>query len=84
MIITDEMKKQDELFWNNRKIKSEIEYCGNNIKHRKSITNKDLRFYAYVFRCALKRINELETQLSEGGYHDGTGSKSCNQRRSKR
>lgn len=71
MILTEELIAKDEKRWNDRNIVAELRYCGKNVCHRKSITNDDIRFYAYIMRKAydlLKEqeaiINELEEELS--------------------
>lgn len=69
-VVTDDMKVQDEIWWGRLNKRAEIQYAGNFIKHRKTITNKDLRFTAYLLRCALERIDELETTLTEMGAFD--------------
>ena len=43
-----------------RNVKAELKYCGTFIRHRKEITNQDLRFYAWLFRAALRAIEKLE------------------------
>lgn len=50
----------DDKFFEGRNVKAELAYCGTFIKHRKSVTNMDLRFYAWLFRAALRMIEELE------------------------
>lgn len=59
-MITPESQRIDDAIYKDRNLKAELEYCGTFIRHRKSITNQDLRFYAWLFRAALKRIKELE------------------------
>ena len=60
MMITEEMIAEDEKRWNDRNIVAELEYCGKNICHRKSITNDDIRFYAYIMRKAHALLKEYQ------------------------
>ena len=50
MMLTEEMIAEDEKRWHARNIIAELGYCGKNIRHRKNITNDDIRFYAYIMR----------------------------------
>lgn len=59
-MIKPEIQRIDDETYQHRNLKAELEYAGTFIRHRKNITNLDLRFYAWLFRAALKRINELE------------------------
>lgn len=60
MRITEEMIAEDEKRWNDRNIVAELGYCGKNICHRKSITNDDIRFYAYIMRKAHALLKEQD------------------------
>ena len=46
MRLTEEMIAEDEKRWHDRNIVAELGYCGKNIRHRKNITNDDIRFDA--------------------------------------
>lgn len=46
--------------YKDRNVKAELKYCGAFIRNRKEITNQDLRFYAWLFRAALREIEKLE------------------------
>lgn len=59
-MINRDLQARDDKLWEGRNIKAELSYCGTYMKHRKSITNLDLRFYAWLFRAALRKIEELE------------------------
>lgn len=59
-MIKPDIQALDDEVWRNRDVKAELAYCGTFIRHRKSITNMDLRFYAWLFRAALRMIEELE------------------------
>ena len=63
MIITEEMIAEDEKRWHDRNIVAELGYCGKNICHRKSITNDDIRFYAYIMRKAHALLKEQEAKI---------------------
>lgn len=52
MRLSDELIEQDNDRWAHVNLLAELEYCGRNIKHRKNITNDDLRFYATLMRYA--------------------------------
>ena len=65
-MIKPDLQALDDKVWRNRNVKAELAYCGTYMKHRKSITNLDLRFYAWLFRAALKRIEELEGEDGKG------------------
>ena len=60
MMLTEEMIAEDEKRWNDRNIVAELGYCGKNIRHRKNITNDDIRFYAYIMRKAHAMLKEQE------------------------
>ena len=64
-MIKPDLQALDDKVWRNRDVKAELAYCGTYMKHRKSITNLDLRFYAWLFRAALKRIEELEPKTAK-------------------
>ena len=60
MMLTEEMIAEDEKRWNDRNIVAELGYCGKNVRHRKSITNDDIRFYAYIMRKAYAMLETKE------------------------
>jgi len=77
MKFTEEMLAEDEKRWHARDIVAELGYCGNNMRDRTNITNRDIRFYAYIMRkahCMLKEqeqtINELKEKLRLLEYGD--------------
>lgn len=63
-MIKPDLQALDDKVWRNRNVKAELAYCGTYMKHRKSITNLDLRFYAWLFRAALRMIEELEPKTA--------------------
>ena len=63
MMLTEELISKDEKRWNDRNIVAELGYCGKNVRHRKSITNDDIRFYAYIMRKAYALLKEQEEQI---------------------
>ena len=64
-MIKPDVQAFDDKVWKSRNVKAELAYCGTHISHRKSITNLDLRFYAWLFRAALRRIEELEPKTAK-------------------
>lgn len=52
MIITEEMRAEDEKRWHARDVVTELGYCGKYMRDRKDMTNLDIRFYAYIMRKA--------------------------------
>lgn len=77
MMITEEMIAEDEKRWYASNIIAELGYCGNNIRHRKTITNDDIRFYAYIMRKAWAMLKEqapiepIKEEIEQAGplYH---------------
>lgn len=73
MMITEEMIAEDEKRWHARNIVAELGYCGKYIRHRKNITNDDIRFYAYIMRKAYYLLKEQEwnvlTEDADGVIH---------------
>ena len=65
-MIKPDVQAFDDKVFKSRNVKAELAYCGIHIRHRKSITNMDLRFYAWLFRAALRRIEELEGEDGKG------------------
>ena len=59
-MIKSDIQAIDDATYKDRNVKAELEYCGTFIRHRKEITNQDLRFYAWLFRAALREIEKLE------------------------
>ena len=80
MIITEEMIAEDEKRWHDRNIVAELGYCGKNIRHRKNITNDDIRFYAYIMRKAHAMLKEQEAVKpirDDGIYRCGNCKQVC-------
>ena len=76
MMFTEEMIAEDEKRWNDRNIVAELGYCGKNIRHRKNITNDDIRFYAYIMRKAYYMLKEQEPKKiirKQMSYEDPDG-----------
>ena len=59
-MIKPDIQAIDDATYKDRNVKAELKYCGTFIRHRKEITNQDLRFYAWLFRAALRAIEKLE------------------------
>lgn len=64
MRLTDDMIEQDNKRFHHYNVKAELKYCGKEIKHRKSITNDDIRFYAWLCREADKIIEKQDNKLT--------------------
>lgn len=60
MMFTEEMIAEDDKRWHARNVIAELGYCGKNMRHRKNITNLDIRFYAYIMRKAYYLLKEQE------------------------
>lgn len=62
MRLSDEIVALDDERYKDRNVLAELKYCGREIKHRKTVTNDDLRFMAWLCRSAadLKVTNEGE------------------------
>ena len=64
MILKAEQIERDNERWKDRDLKTELRYCGLNYTDRIHITNDELRFYAWLFRTALKTIEDMEAGRS--------------------
>ena len=60
MRLTDEQVMQDNKRFANCNALAELKYCGWNIPHRKSITNDEIHFYAWLCRSAVALLKEQE------------------------
>ena len=60
MRLTEEQALQDNMRFANCNTLAELKYCGWNIPHRKSITNDEIRFYAWLCRSAVSMLKEQE------------------------
>jgi len=60
MRLTEEQALQDNMRFANCNTLAELKYCGRNIPHRKSITNDEIRFYAWLCRSAVSMLKEQE------------------------
>lgn len=70
MKFTEEMINEDEKCWHARDIVTELGYCGNYMRDRKIMTNRDIRFYAYIMRKAHYMLKEQEP-IEPTSYMDG-------------
>ena len=61
MRLTDEMVLQDNKRFKQCNALAELKYCGWEIPHRKSITNDEIRFYAWLCRSAVGMLKEQKT-----------------------
>lgn len=74
MRLTDEMVELDDRKYRDRNVLVELKYMGREIKHRKTVTNDDLRFMAWLYRSALnlqKDQEAVEPTVSSLETHDG-------------
>lgn len=60
MRLTDEQVMQDNKRFANCNVLAELKYCGWDIPHRKSITNDEIHFYAWLCRSAVSMLKEQE------------------------
>lgn len=60
MRLTEEQVLQDNMRFANCNALTELKYCGWDIPHRKSITNDEIRFYAWLCRSAVSMLKEQE------------------------
>lgn len=59
-MIKPDVQAVDDETHKGRNIKAELEYCGMYIRHRKNITDQDLRIYAGLLLASLRRVRELK------------------------
>ena len=62
MILTEEQIKADNERWKGRDIKQELYYLSYAVPNRRSVTNDDLRFNAFVARKALGMIENIRPE----------------------
>lgn len=60
MRLTDEMIQEDDKRFKRQDLLAEFNYCGKEVPNRKSITNDDIRFYAWLCRSAYTLLKEQE------------------------
>lgn len=65
MRLTDEMISQDDQRFLHYNVRSELKYCGKEITNRKSITNDNIRFQAWLCRRADEIIEEQRNKISD-------------------
>lgn len=80
MRLTDEMIQEDDKRFKRQDLLAEFNYCGKEVPKRKSITNDDIRFYAWLCRSAYTLLKEQEAKIEhmkrpdcEHAEHDGIG-----------
>jgi len=69
--LTDEQVMQDNKRFANCNALAELKYCGWDIPHRKSITNDEIHFYAWLCRSALALLKEQQSLLGIQQAADG-------------
>lgn len=62
MRLTDEMIQEDDKRFKRQNLLAEFNYCGKEVPKRKSITNDDIRFYAWLCRSAYTLLKEQEAK----------------------
>lgn len=62
MRLTDEQVMQDNKNFASCNMLAELKFCGWYIPHRKSITNEEIRFYAWLCRSAVFLLKEQDEQ----------------------
>jgi len=65
MRLTEEQALQDDKRFANCNALAELKYCGWDIPHRKSITNDEIRFYAWLCRSAVALLKEQEAMIKD-------------------
>ena len=62
MRLTDEMIQEDNKRFKRQNLLAEFNYCGKEVPKRKSITNDDIRFYAWLCRSSYTLLKEQESE----------------------
>ena len=65
MRLSDEIVVLDDERYKDRNVLAELKYCGREIKHRKKVTNDDLRFMAWLCRSAADLLKLQIYQYSD-------------------
>ena len=65
MRLTYEQVMQDNKRFANCNALAELKYCGWDIPHRKSITNDEIHFYAWLCRSVVAMLKEQEQKINE-------------------
>lgn len=63
MRLTDEMIQEDDKRFKRQNLLAEFNYCGKEVPKRKSITNDDIRFYAWLCRSAYALLKEQAVRV---------------------
>ena len=74
MRLTVEQVMQDNKLFANCNALAELNFCGWDIPHRKSITNDEIHFYAWLCRSAVALLKEQKEQILNVVWdilHDG-------------
>ena len=78
MRLTDEMIQEDDKRFKRQDLLAEFNYCGKEVPNRKSITNDDIRFYAWLCRSAYTLLKEQEkAKVVFGRCKDGSFATEC-------
>ena len=65
MRLTVEMVLQDNKRFEMCNALAELKYCGWEVPHRKSITNDEIRFYAWLCRSAVELLKEQQAVIEQ-------------------
>ena len=77
MRLTGEMIQEDDKRFKRKNLLAEFNYCGKEVPKRNSITNDDIRFYAWLCRSAYALLKEQEKQLKDPDRINVTRCKDC-------
>ena len=70
MRLTDEQVMQDNKRFAHHNVLTELKYCGREIPHRKSITNDNIHFYAWLCRSAVAMLKKQEAKTHGADSED--------------
>ena len=65
MRLTEQMIQEEDKRWSGRNFLAELKFCGKEITDRQSITNDNIRFYAWLCRRADEKIEEQRNKISD-------------------
>ena len=65
MLITECMRQRDDLKYAARDVMEELKYAGAYVRDHKDMTDEASRFYAWLFRAALRKIAEKDAACLE-------------------
>ena len=77
MRLTDEMIQEDDKRFKRQDLLDDFNYCGKEVPNRKSITNDNIRFYAWLCRSAYTLLKEQEETISKREAEQRIGDLIC-------